>query len=100
MHASRTYYFLYFEQKCNANKYCRRLSIPECITLVTQRLTKYPMLIEAIVKTTKGMLLPLHLNIIMYNLHSVPYSGLKVLEKRICLTINSFFGYRSFFKFS
>lgn len=45
--------FAVFIKKCNANKYCRRLSIPECITLVTQRLTKYPMLIEAIVKTTK-----------------------------------------------
>lgn len=45
--------FAHFIKKCNTNKYCRRLSIPECITLVTQRLTKYPMLIEAIVKTTK-----------------------------------------------
>ncbi|PFX30955.1 rho guanine nucleotide exchange factor 28-like isoform X3 [Stylophora pistillata] len=45
--------FADFIKKCNTNKYCRRLSIPECITLVTQRLTKYPMLIEAIVKTTK-----------------------------------------------
>ncbi|XP_068734073.1 rho guanine nucleotide exchange factor 28-like isoform X3 [Montipora capricornis] len=45
--------FADFMKKCSLNKYCRRLSIPECITLVTQRLTKYPMLIEAIVKTTK-----------------------------------------------
>ncbi|XP_067017115.1 rho guanine nucleotide exchange factor 28-like isoform X1 [Acropora muricata] len=45
--------FADFVKKCSLNKYCRRLSVPECITLVTQRLTKYPMLIEAIVKTTK-----------------------------------------------
>ncbi|XP_078362026.1 rho guanine nucleotide exchange factor 18-like [Oculina patagonica] len=45
--------FADFIKKCNMNKFCRRLSIPECITLVTQRLTKYPILIEAIVKTTK-----------------------------------------------
>lgn len=45
--------FADFMKKCSLNKYCRRLSIPECITLVTQRLTKYPILIEAIVKTTK-----------------------------------------------
>ncbi|XP_020626886.1 rho guanine nucleotide exchange factor 28-like isoform X3 [Orbicella faveolata] len=45
--------FADFIKKCNMNKFCRRLSIPECITLVTQRLTKYPILIEAIVKTTR-----------------------------------------------
>lgn len=42
-------------QKCSVNKMCRRLSVPECITLVTQRLTKYPLLFEAIIKTTKGI---------------------------------------------
>lgn len=45
--------FADFIKKCSMNKFCRRLSIPECITLVTQRLTKYPILIEAIVKTTR-----------------------------------------------
>ena len=37
------------------NERVRRLSIPECITLATQRLTKYPLLFEAILKGTKGM---------------------------------------------
>ncbi|XP_073242389.1 rho guanine nucleotide exchange factor 28-like isoform X6 [Porites lutea] len=45
--------FADFIKRCNLNKHTRRLSIPECITLITQRLTKYPILIEAIVKTTK-----------------------------------------------
>ncbi|XP_048584074.1 A-kinase anchor protein 13 isoform X3 [Nematostella vectensis] len=45
--------FADFVKKCGLNKFCRRLSVPECITLVTQRLTKYPLLIEAIIKTTK-----------------------------------------------
>ncbi|CAL8262799.1 unnamed protein product [Merluccius merluccius] len=32
----------------------RRLSIPECILLVTQRITKYPVLIQRILQHTKG----------------------------------------------
>ncbi len=32
----------------------KKRGIPECILLVTQRMTKYPLLIDAIVKTTKG----------------------------------------------
>ena len=41
-------------QQCMLNEKVRRLSIPECITLATQRLTKYPLLFEAIIKATKG----------------------------------------------
>ncbi|CAL8357843.1 unnamed protein product [Lota lota] len=32
----------------------RRLSIPECVLLVTQRITKYPVLIQRILQHTKG----------------------------------------------
>jgi len=41
-------------QKCSRNALCKRLGIPECILLVTQRVTKYPLLIHPIIKTTKG----------------------------------------------
>ena len=44
----------FFFQKCLINERVRRLSIPECITYVTIRMTKYPLLIEAIIKATKG----------------------------------------------
>lgn len=45
-----------YPQKCMLNERVRRLSIPECITLATQRLTKYPLLFEAILKATKGII--------------------------------------------
>lgn len=32
----------------------RRLGIPECILLVTQRITKYPVLFQRILQCTKG----------------------------------------------
>jgi len=32
----------------------RRLGIPECILLVTQRITKYPVLIQRMLQHTKG----------------------------------------------
>lgn len=42
-----------FMKNCLLNDRTRRLSIPECITYVTIRMTKYPLLIEAIIKATK-----------------------------------------------
>ncbi|XP_065060171.1 rho guanine nucleotide exchange factor 18-like isoform X2 [Rhopilema esculentum] len=45
--------FALFVRKCMLNERVRRLSIPECITLATQRLTKYPLLFEAVLKATK-----------------------------------------------
>lgn len=33
----------------------RRLGIPECILLVTQRITKYPVLIQRMLQHTKGL---------------------------------------------
>ena len=32
----------------------RRLGIPECFLLVTQRITKYPVLVERIIQNTEG----------------------------------------------
>lgn len=32
----------------------RRLGIPECILLVTQRITKYPVLLQRLLQYTKG----------------------------------------------
>ncbi|XP_065672790.1 A-kinase anchor protein 13 isoform X2 [Hydra vulgaris] len=45
--------FAAYMRNCMLNKRTRRLSIPECITYVTIRITKYPLLIEAIMKATK-----------------------------------------------
>lgn len=44
--------FQQFNAKCLSNVRARRLSIPECITYISMRLTKYPLLIEAIIKAT------------------------------------------------
>ncbi|KAJ8029004.1 Rho guanine nucleotide exchange factor 18 [Holothuria leucospilota] len=46
--------FQSFIKKCSTNALCRRWSIPECILSVSHRLTKYQLLIEAIIKPTKA----------------------------------------------
>ncbi|XP_072039123.1 uncharacterized protein [Amphiura filiformis] len=46
--------FQAFIKKCSSNALCRRWSIPECILSVSHRLTKYQLLIEAIMKPTKS----------------------------------------------
>lgn len=38
----------------NSNLLARRRGIPECILLVTQRITKYPVLVERILQYSKG----------------------------------------------
>lgn len=45
---------VYIWQKCGENNMSNRLSIPECLLLVMQRVTKYPLLLESIAKTTDG----------------------------------------------
>lgn len=44
-------------QKKMSSSVVRRLGIPECILLVTQRITKYPVLFQRILQCTKGELL-------------------------------------------
>ncbi|XP_071793867.1 rho guanine nucleotide exchange factor 28-like isoform X2 [Asterias amurensis] len=46
--------FQAFIKRCSTNALCRRWSIPECILSVTNRLTKYHLLIGAIMKPTKA----------------------------------------------
>ena len=41
-------------QKKMSSSVVRRLGIPECILLVTQRITKYPVLFQRILQCTKG----------------------------------------------
>ncbi|KAF3854151.1 hypothetical protein F7725_022206 [Dissostichus mawsoni] len=43
-----------FIKKTMSSSIVRRLSIPECILLITQRITKYPVLIQRILQHTKG----------------------------------------------
>ncbi|CAH1796674.1 unnamed protein product [Owenia fusiformis] len=45
--------FAAFIRQCEMNVLVKRQSIPGCYLLVTQRMTKYPLMIEAILKTTK-----------------------------------------------
>ena len=40
----------------------RRLGVTECILLVTQRITKYPVLVERILQNTEGNGLPTNPN--------------------------------------
>lgn len=46
--------FFFFFQKVNNLSVVRRLGVTECILLVTQRITKYPVLVERIVQNTEG----------------------------------------------
>lgn len=41
-------------QKINNLPIVRRLGVTECILLVTQRITKYPVLVERILNNTEG----------------------------------------------
>lgn len=41
-------------QKIGQLPLVRRLGIPECFMLVTQRITKYPILVERIIQNTEG----------------------------------------------
>lgn len=41
-------------QKINNLSIVRRLGVTECILLVTQRITKYPVLVERIIHNTEG----------------------------------------------
>ena len=42
-----------FQQRSN-HKLCGKREVPDFILLITQRPTKYPTLIEAVIKNTKG----------------------------------------------
>lgn len=42
-------------QKIKNLSIVRRLGVTECILLVTQRITKYPVLVERILQNTKGL---------------------------------------------
>ncbi|XP_033224270.1 rho guanine nucleotide exchange factor 2 isoform X2 [Belonocnema kinseyi] len=43
--------FARFVRHCEANPLLKKKGIPECILFVTQRLTKYPLLVEPLIKT-------------------------------------------------
>lgn len=45
--------FQEFVQQCANNPLLRKMGIPECILTVTTRITKYPLLIEPLIKTAK-----------------------------------------------
>ncbi|XP_064475232.1 rho guanine nucleotide exchange factor 2-like isoform X2 [Ornithodoros turicata] len=45
--------FQLFVRKCSLKPLCKTRGIPECILLVTQRVTKYPLLIDSLLKATK-----------------------------------------------
>ncbi|XP_025202662.1 rho guanine nucleotide exchange factor 18 isoform X3 [Melanaphis sacchari] len=45
--------FFNFIKHCQANPLLKKKGIPECVLFVTQRLTKYPLLIEPLIKTSK-----------------------------------------------
>lgn len=42
-----------FVRHCQLNPLLKKKGIPECVLFVTQRLTKYPLLIEPLIKTAK-----------------------------------------------
>ncbi|XP_073933402.1 rho guanine nucleotide exchange factor 28 isoform X3 [Castor canadensis] len=50
----------------NSNLLARRRGIPECILLVTQRITKYPVLVERILQYTKDILALLLTDVLLF----------------------------------
>ncbi|KAH0956661.1 hypothetical protein HN011_006687 [Eciton burchellii] len=46
--------FARFVRHCQTNPVLKKKGIPECILFVTQRLTKYPLLVEPLIKTGKA----------------------------------------------
>ena len=42
-----------FVRQCTMNPLCKKKGIPECILFVTQRITKYPLLIDPLIKTSR-----------------------------------------------
>lgn len=45
--------FAAFARQCTTNPLCKKKGIPECILFVTQRITKYPLLIDPLIKTSR-----------------------------------------------
>lgn len=45
--------FASFARQCTMNPLCKKKGIPECILFVTQRITKYPLLIDPLIKTSR-----------------------------------------------
>jgi hypothetical protein len=47
--------FTQFVRNCAHNPLLKKKGIPECILFVTTRITKYPLLIEPLIKTAKDL---------------------------------------------
>ncbi|KAK2718344.1 hypothetical protein QYM36_005602 [Artemia franciscana] len=45
--------FQAFVRTCSQNPLCKKKGIPECILFVTQRITKYPLLVDPLIKTSR-----------------------------------------------
>lgn len=45
--------FAAFVRQRTMNPLCKKKGIPECILFVTQRITKYPLLIDPLIKTSR-----------------------------------------------
>ncbi|KAG1651488.1 A-kinase anchor protein 13 [Nymphon striatum] len=45
--------FQLFNKKCSTHPLCKTRAVPACMLLVTQRITKYPLVIDGIIKATK-----------------------------------------------
>ena len=45
--------FQLFVRQCSENPLLKKKGVPECILFVTTRITKYPLLIDALIKTAK-----------------------------------------------
>lgn len=67
----------------------RRLGIPECILLVTQRITKYPVLVERMLQYTEGLTwFKKKTNLQLANVknNKAPSDQLKILRAKACHT--------------
>ncbi len=47
--------FQQFVKQCALNPLLKKKGVPECILFVTTRITKYPLLIEPLVKTARDL---------------------------------------------
>lgn len=48
-------------QECEASPHCRRLQLKDLLVSEMQRLTKYPLLLDKIIKHTEGEYTPIYL---------------------------------------
>lgn len=78
-----SFFFFLLLQKIGQLPLVRRLGVPECFLLVTQRITKYPVLVERIIQNTEGKISPLITYLQLYKSLYLLQSTLSLWQTKI-----------------